>query len=241
MKEKIGTRKSSIADLVLEPRMLTTNTLILAEDGSGKTNLANKIRKFVMKNGIPTIYFDFSDADVEHVETRFKDAGFFYMHFEESDAFLAALQEAIEARKDIYMAVNTKYFSNKRDVTSSISRMLQTPGLLENYYYLFQETSHLNAFYTKFEDFLLYILRLVNMKKYGLTFLSQPHETFENPQIKLIFSFLFIGKCSNANYFNTAILRDMQPNTFYFQYRLDQKTLLFNAVQGDIVTIDTDS
>ncbi|MDX1294910.1 MAG: ATP-binding protein [Sulfurimonadaceae bacterium] len=239
MREKIGTLKNTIADLELEPRFLTRNTLILAEDGSGKTNLANKIRKYVMKNGIPTIYFDFTDADVEDVEARFKDEGFFYMRFEESDTFNSALQEAIAAKKDIYMSVNTKYFSNKRDVKSSVSKMLQTRELLDNYYYLFQETSHLNAFYTQFEDFLLYTLNLVNLKKYGLTFLSQPHETFEDPQIKLIFTFLFIGKCSNANYFNTAILRNMKPNTFYFQYRMDHKTLLFNAIRGDIATIDT--
>ena len=210
---KIGTFKSSIADLKLEERMLRANTLILAEEGSGKTHLASKIRRFVIEN-------------------------FYYMRFEESDAFDAALAEAIAARKDIYMAVNPSFFSNKRDVKSRLSLMLQTPELLENYYYFFHEISCLNAFYTKFEDFLLYIFNIVNMKQFGLTFLSQPHETFEDPRIKLLFTFLFLGKCTNANYFNTAELKNFKPNTFYYQYRMDHKTLLFNRVKGDVVYID---
>ncbi len=240
MRRTIGAYKNSIANLELEDRVLFRNTLILAEDGSGKTNLANKIRHFVMDNGIPTLYLDFCDTPEENVETRFKDDQFFYMRFEESDAFDAVLHEAVTQKRNIYMAVNTKYFSNKRDVKSRLSKMLQTPELLDNYYYLFHETSHLNAFYTQFEDFLLYILNLIHLKKYGLTFLSQPHETFEDPQIKLLFTFLFIGKCSNANYFNTSVLRNMKPNTFFYQQRLDNKTLLFNAVKGDIVYIDTE-
>jgi hypothetical protein len=239
MNAKIGTFKNSIADLKLEPRVLRTNTLILAEEGSGKTHLASKIRKFVMENGVPTLYLDFSDPEPEAVEPRFRESeAFFYMRFEESDAFDDALAEAIAARKDIYMAVNPNYFSNKRDIKSRLSHMLQTPALLENYYYFFHEISCLNAFYTKFEDFLLYIFSLVNMKKFGLTFLSQPHEIFEDPRIKLLFTFLFLGKCSNANYFNTAELKSFKPHTFYYQYRLDHKTLLFNRVKGDIVTID---
>lgn len=238
MRDKIGTFKSRIANLKLEKRLLTMNTLILAEEGSGKTHLANKIREFVIDNGVPTLYLDFSDPEESQIETRFKKERFFYMRFEESDVFDAALAQAIAERRDIYMAVNPNYFSNKRDIKSRLSHMLQTPGLLENYYYFFHEISLLNAFYTKFEDFLLYILNLVQLKKYGLTFLSQPHEIFENPQVKLVFTFLFIGKCSNANYFNTSLLRSMPPHTFYYQYRLDSKTLLFNQVEGDIVYID---
>lgn len=238
MRNKIGTFKNRIAKLTLEKRLLTMNTLILAEEGGGKTNLANKIRHFVIDNGIPTLYLDFSNPEESQVEERYKDERFHYMRFEESDAFNEALQEAIAERKDIYMAVNPNYFSNRRDIKSKLSQMLQTPELLEHYYYFFHEISRLNAFYTKFEDFLLYILNFVHFKKYGLTFLSQPHETFETPQIKLIFTFLFIGKCSNVHYFNTSLLKNMKPHTFYYQYRLDSKTLLFNEVQGDIVTID---
>jgi len=239
MYEKIGTIKNSIADLKLEERVLHTNTLILAEEGSGKTHLASKIRKFVIAKGVPTLYLDFSDPDVEGIEERFrKDENFFYMRFEESDTFDAALAEAIEQRKDIYMAVNPNYFATKRDIKSRLSHMLQNPKLLEHYYYFFHEISCLNAFYTKFEDFLLYIFSLVNMKKFGMTFLSQPHETFEDPRIKLLFTFLFLGKCSNANYFNTAELKNFKPHTFYYQYRMDHKTLLFNRVKGEIVYID---
>ena len=238
MTKNIGTFKNRLGKLQLEERSLVTNTLILAEEGSGKTHLANKIRRFVMSNDVPTLYLDFSDPEVADVEARFKDEHFFYMRFEESDAFDAALKEAIDQRKDIYMAVNPNYFSYKRDVKSRLSKMLQTRELLDNYYYFFHEISRLNAFYTKFEDFLLYTLNLIHLKKFGLTFLSQPHEIFEDPQIKLLFTFLFIGKCSNANYFNTAVLKNFKPNTFYYQYRSDHKTLLFNAVKGDIVYID---
>ncbi len=235
---KIGTFKSSIADLKLEERMLRANTLILAEEGSGKTHLASKIRRFVIENEVPTLYLDFSDPEIDDVEARFRDENFHYMRFEESDAFDAALAEATAGRRDIYMAVNPRFFSNKRDVKSRLSQMLQTPELLENYYYFFHEISCLNAFYTKFEDFLLYIFNIVNMKQFGLTFLSQPHETFEDPRIKLLFTFLFLGKCTNANYFNTAELKNFKPNTFYYQYRMDHKTLLFNRVKGDVVYID---
>ncbi len=239
MKHKIGRFKSSIGALELDERVLYGNTLILAEEGSGKTHLANKIREFVMANDVPTLYLDFSDPDVDDVEERFSSsAQFFYMRFEESDTFCDALQEAIAQRKNIYMAVNPKYFSYKRDIKSRVSKMLQTPELLENYYYFFHEVSCLNAFYTKFEDFLLYILNLVKLKKFGLTFLTQPHETFEDPKIKLVFTFLYLGKCSNVNYYNTSVLKNLKPNTFYHQSRSDNRTLLFNAVKSDIVYID---
>ncbi|MDO9055578.1 MAG: ATP-binding protein, partial [Sulfuricurvum sp.] len=61
MKRKIGKFKSSIATLELQDRVLCENTLILAEPGSGKTHLANKIREFVIDSGIPTLYLDFSN------------------------------------------------------------------------------------------------------------------------------------------------------------------------------------
>jgi len=239
MKKTIGQYKNSIAGLELNERTLNTNTLILAEDGSGKTHLANKIRQFVMDNGVPTIYFDFTDTEIDKVEDKFKmNNKFFYMRFAESEEFDKALQDAITEKKDIYMAVNPNYFSFKKEIKSNVSRMLQTPELLQNYYYIFHETSMLNAFYTKFEDFLLYTLNLVNMKKYGLTFLTQPHETFEDPKIKLLFTFLYLGKCTNVNYFNTSLLKNLKPNTFFFQYRTNNNTLLFNPVKSDIVYID---
>ena len=239
MKQTIGQFKSSIASLDLNERMLNTNTLILAEEGSGKTHLASKIREFVMDNGVPTLYLDFSNPDIDDVEERFKAGGrFYYMRFEERDAFDAQLHEAVRNREHIYMAVDPNYFSNKRDVKSRLSKMFQTRELLDHYYYFFHEIALLNAFYTKFEDFLLYIFGLVHMKKFGLTFLTQPHEIFEDPQIKLLFTFLYVGKCSCTSYYNSAELKNLPPNTFYHQYRMDNRTLLFNSVKGDFVYID---
>ena len=203
MKQKIGKFKNSIANLELEERVFTQNTIIMAEEGSGKTHLSNVIREYVMDNDIPTLYLDFSDPDADAVEERFKKSGrFFYMRFDESDDFDEALKNAISRRENIYMAVNPNYFSQKRDIKSRLSHTIQSPELLNNYYYFFHEISLLNAFYTKFEDFMFYILSLVNLKKYGLTFLTQPHEIFEDYKIKLLFSFLYLGRCSNANYYD---------------------------------------
>ncbi len=238
MKRNIGKLKNSIANLELIERMLTQNTIILAEEGCGKTHLANLIREYVMDSGVPTLYLDFSDPDEDAVESRFKkDERFFYMRFEESDAFDAALQEAIARRENIYMATNPKYFSNKRDVKSRLSKTFQIPELLDNYYYFFHEISCLNAFYTKFEDFMFYILSLVNLKKYGLTFLTQPHEIFEDYKIKLLFSFLFLGRCSNTNYYD-AELKTLPAHTFIYQHRQDKRTLLLNAIRSDIAMVD---
>lgn len=238
MKRKIGKFKNSIANLELIERVLMQNTIILAEEGSGKTHLSNIIREYAMDNDVPTLYLDFSDPDLEDVEQRFQKSGrFFYLRYEETDAFDAALQDAIARRENIYMAVNPSYFSNKRDVKSRLSRTIQTPELLENYYYFFHEISLLNAFYTRFEDFMFYILSLVNLKKYGLTFLTQPHEIFEDHKIKLIFSFLYLGRCSNANYYDTE-LKTLPTDTFIYQQRQDKRTLLFNAIQTDTVMID---
>lgn len=239
MQKKIGQFKSSIAPLELNERTLYKNTLILAEEGSGKTHLANVIREFVIDSGVPTLYLDFSNPDVDAVEERFKSSGrFFYMQFEENEAFNAELQEAIDRKENIYMAVDPSFFTNKRDVKSEISKMLQKRGLLDNYYYIFHEIAQLDAFYTKFEDFLLYTLNLINLQKYGLTFLTQPHETFEDPQLKLLFTFLYLGKCSNANYYNTSMLKNLKPNSFHFQFRTDYRSLMFNPVKSDIVFID---
>lgn len=240
MKRKIGHFKSSISSLELENRVLVENTLILGEPGSGKTNLANKIREFVIANGIPTLYLDFSNPTPDQVEEKFKiGSDFHYMCFDESDAFNTDLDAAIAERQNIYMAVSPSYFASKREIKSKLSQMMQKRELLDNYYYLMQEISSLEGFYTKFEDFIFYIFDLVNLKKYGLTFLAQPHEMFENPRIKLLFSFLFVGRCSNAYYYNTTVLRSMETNTFLYQRRVDNRSLLFNHIQSDIVFIDS--
>lgn len=239
MRYKIGKFKNSIATLELTKRTLFQNTLILGEQGSGKTHLANKIRHFVMASGIPTLYLDFSDPSIEKIEEKFKDSDtFFYLRFEESDEFEAALDKAIAERRNIYMAANPSYFASKRSVKSKLSRMIQKHDLLENYYYFFHEIESLNGFYTKFEDFIYYIFDLVNLKKYGFTFLAQPNEIFEDPRIKLLFTFLYIGRCSNAHYYNTSVLRSLETNTFYYQYRMDNRSLLFNQIKSDIAIID---
>ncbi|UFS62068.1 ATP-binding protein [Sulfurimonas sp. HSL-3221] len=238
MKSIIGHCNSSIASLKLSDDILDKNTLILGEEGSGKTNLASKIREFVIASGISTLYMDFSDPAIDEVEARYKDEHFFYMQFEESDAFDAAFDEAVKAGKHIYLAVNPTYFSNKRDVKSRLSQTISKQELLDNYYYFFHEIAQLGGFYTKFEDFLMYIFNMINMKKYGLTFLSQPHEIFENAQLKLLFTFLFLGRCSNANYYNTSELKNMKRNQFYYQRRMNHKTLLFNDIRSDVVTVD---
>ena len=239
MKRKIGKFKSSIATLELQDRVLRENTLILAEPGSGKTHLANKIRAFVIDSGIPTLYLDFSNPTPDQVEEKFKiSSEFHYMRFDVSDELDAALDAAIAERKNIYMAVSPSFFASKREIKSKLSQMMQKRELLENYYYIMQEIASLEGFYTKFEDFMFYIFDLVNLKKFGLTFLAQPHEMFENPRIKLLFSFLFIGRCTNAYYYNTTMLRSMATNTFLYQHRVDNRSLLFNNIQSDIVFID---
>jgi hypothetical protein len=112
------------------------------------------------------------------------------------------------------------------------------PELLENYYYFFHDIANLNGFYTRFEDFLLYMLSLFNLKKYGITFLTQPHSIFENAQLKLLFTFLFVGKCSNLDYYNTAVLKTLQKNQFLFQQRAANRTLLFNDIKTSMVIIN---
>lgn len=236
---KIGHFQNSISALELRERTLYQNTLILGEEGSGKTHLANKIRRYVMENCIPTLYIDFSDPSIEKIEEKFKDSDtFFYLRFEESDEFEAVLDKAIEERRNIYMAANPSYFSNKRNVKSKLSRMIQKHELLDNYYYFFHEIESLNGFYTKFEDFLYYIFDLVNIKKFGFTFLAQPNEIFEDSRIKLLFTFLYLGRCSNAHYYNTSVLRSLKTNTFFYQYRTDNRSLLFNQIQSDVAIID---
>ncbi|MCX6075268.1 MAG: ATP-binding protein [Campylobacterales bacterium] len=238
MRNVIGKFESSINALKLEERALRYNTLILAEEGAGKTNLACKIRNYVVDSGVATLYLDFADSNVDEIEPRYKDEHFNYIKFDESDAFKIELDKLIADKKHIYMAVDPRYFSNKRDVTSKLTQTLQTQGLLENYYYFFHDIKNLDGFYTKFEDFLLYMLGFLNLKKYGFTFLAQPHEIFENPQLKLLFTFLYLGKCSNLEYYNTAQLKTLAKNEFFHQYRTSHRTLLFNNIISNLVKID---
>ncbi len=238
MRDLIGTYENSIDSLRLKPRVLTTNTLILGEEGSGKTNLACRIRNFVIDNDVPTLYLDFSNSHQEEVELRYKDEHFHYIQYDETEVFIHELQLLVAQKKHIYMAVNPNFFATKKDIKSKLTQILQMPELLENYYYFFHDIANLNGFYTRFEDFLLYMLSLFNLKKYGITFLTQPHTIFENAQLKLLFTFLFVGKCSNLDYYNTAVLKTLQKNHFLFQQRTANRTLLFNDIKTSMVSID---
>ncbi len=238
MRNVIGKYESSINTLRLQERSLYFNTLILAEEGSGKTNLACKIRNFVIDSNVQTLYIDFADSQESEIEARYKDEHFNYIQFDESEAFKEQLSTLIAEKKHIYMAVNPNYFSNKRDIKSKLTEVLQTQELLDNYYYFFHDIKNLDGFYTKFEDFLLYMLGFLNLKKYGLTFLAQPHEIFESSHLKLLFTFLYLGKCSNLEYFNTAQFKTLGKNKFFHQYRSAHRTLLFNDIISNIVTIN---
>lgn len=238
MRNEIGKYKNKISSLKLEQRMLTLNTLILGEEGSGKTNLACKIRNFAMDSNIPTFYMDFSDSFEENVELRYKDKEFNYIQFSETEEFDKEFDKLIKEKKHIYMAVSPSYFSGKKDKKSKLSNTIAKQVLLDNYYYIFHDIENLNGFYTTFEDFLLYMLSLMNMQKYGFAFLAQPHAIFESQSLKLLFSYLFVGKCSNLNYFNTSILKTFTKNMFHFQYRKDHPTLLFNSIESNIVKVD---
>ncbi|QOY54543.1 ATP-binding protein [Candidatus Sulfurimonas marisnigri] len=238
MRDRLGKYESSINTLRLENRSLRYNTLILGEEGSGKTNLACRIRNYAIDNNVPTLYLDFSDPNEDNIELRYKDEYFNYIRFDESKSFKEELAKLIAEKKHIYMSVNSNYFSNKRDIKSELTQTLQMQELLDNYYYFFHDIENLNGFYTKFEDFLLYMLGFLNLKKYGFTFLTQPHRIFENPQLKLLFTFLYLGKCSSLESFNTAKLKRLPKNRFFYQYRTDYHTLLFNDIKSNEVQID---
>ncbi len=236
--KKIGQFHNSIEKLELNARTLRENTLILGETGSGKTYLAEMIREFVIENGIPTLYLDFSNPDEAQIEEKFKIPGHFhYMRFDESDAFNEAFDRAIQERKDIYMAVDPSFFSGHKEIRSKLSELLQKEILLEHYYYFMHVISAFEKFYQQFEDFIFYIFQLISMKRYGLTFLTQPNEIFENSLVKLLFSFLYLGHCSKAYYYNTAILRSLPPYTFLYQERINHCTLTFSDIKTDTVTI----
>lgn len=238
-KQKIGQFHNSIANLSLDERSLRENSLILGETNSGKTHLANTIREFVIANDVPTLYLDFGNSDEDAIEEKFKTSGhFYYMRFDESDVFDKAFDAAVSDKKDIYMAVDPNYFSGQHDIKSKLTELLEKKELLENYYYFMHVITALDSFFTRFEDFIFYIFQLISSKKYGLTFLTQPNTVFENSRVKLIFTFLYLGRCSQAYYYNTALLRALPTHTFYFQERIDECTLLFNRIKGDIVTIN---
>ncbi|MCW8896027.1 ATP-binding protein [Sulfurimonas sp.] len=238
MRDKLGKYLGTIDTHKLKERTLYYNTLILAEEGAGKTNLACKIRNFVIDNGVPTLYMDFANSHEDEIELRYKDEHFNYIRFEESEEFDAAFGKLIKEKKHIYLAVDPNYFSNKRDAKSKLTQTIWQQELLDNYYHFFHDIENLNGFYSKFEDFLLYMLGFANQQKYGFTFLAQPHSTFENQQVKLLFSFLYLGKCSNLNYYNTGRLKSLQKNRFFHQYRTAYKTVVFSDIKSNFVDID---
>ncbi|MCW8837173.1 MAG: ATP-binding protein [Thiovulaceae bacterium] len=238
MRNIIGKYNDALGSLELKERNLYYNTLILGEHGAGKTNLACRIRDFVIDSNVPTFYIDFSDSNEEDIEMRYKDQNFNYIRYEETQEFEEALQVLIDAKKHIYMSASPSYFdTSKRHVKSKLTKTIQNKELLNNYYYFLHDIENLNGFYVEFADFLLYMLSFSKLAKYGLTFLAQPHKTFENAHIKLMFTYLFIGKCSNIDYYNTASLKNLVKNRFLYQFRTENPTLLFNDIKTHSVDI----
>lgn len=239
MRNVIGKYNDAIGSLELKERSLYYNTLILGEHGAGKTNLACRIRDFVIDSKVPTFYVDFSDSNEEDIEMRYKDQHFNYIKYEETDEFDKELDKLIKEKKHIYMAANPSYFDTSvRRVKSRLTNTIQKQELLDNYYYFLHDIENLNGFYVQFDDFLLYMLGFSKLAKYGLTFLAQPHKTFENRHIKLMFTYLFIGKCTNLDYYNTASLKNLVKNRFLYQFRTEYPTLLFNDIKTHSVDIN---
>ncbi len=239
MKKKIGKLKSSIANLELSKRYLTANTLILANEGYGKTNLAAHIRKYVIQSNTPTLYLDFSSPKEGEVEEKFKDENFNYIEFDETNEFQIKLDLAIKDKKHIYLSVSPEFFSSSRDEKSILSSTIQKRDLLDNYYYFFHEISELGKLYTQFDDFLIYILRLISLKKLGLTFLSQPHKIFENSHVKQLFTFLYLGHVENVANHNSAMLKNLKSHNFFYQYRSENNSFLLSQIKSDTVIIDS--
>jgi hypothetical protein len=238
MRNVIGKYNDALGSLELKERNLYYNTLILGEHGAGKTNLACRIRDFAIDSNVPTFYVDFSNSDEEDIEIRYKDQHFNYIRYEETDEFEAELQKLIDERKHIYMSASPSYFdTSKRHVKSRLTKTIQKQELLDNYYYFLHDIENLNGFYTQFDDFLLYMLSFSKLSKYGITFLAQPHDIFENANLKLMFTYLFIGKCANLDYYNTASLNNLVKNRFLYQYRTEYPTLLFNDIKTHSVDI----
>jgi hypothetical protein len=239
MRNTIGKYNDALGSLELKDRNLYYNTLIIGEHGAGKTNLACKIRDYVIDSGVPTFYVDFSDSNEEDIEMRYKDKHFNYIRYEETDEFDAELDKLIAEKKHIYLSASPSYFdTSTRHIKSRLTKTIQKQELLDNYYYFLHDIENLNGFYIKFDDFLLYMLSFTKLAKYGLTFLAQPHEIFESAHIKLMFTYLFIGKCSNLDYFNTASLKNLVKNRFLYQLRTEYPTLLFNDIKTHIVDIE---
>lgn len=238
MRDNIGKYNDALGSLELKERHLYYNTLILGEHGAGKTNLACRIRDYVIDSDVPTFYIDFSDSNEEDIEMRYKDNHFNYIKYEETEEFDEKLQALIDTKKHIYMSANPSYFdTSKRHVKSRLTKTIQKQELLDSYYYFFHDIENLSGFYVKFSDFLLYMLSFSKLAKYGLTFLAQPHKIFENAHLKLMFTYLFIGRCSNIDYFNTASLKNLVKNRFLYQYRTEYPTLLFNEIKTHSVDI----
>jgi hypothetical protein len=239
MRNIIGKYNDAIGSLELKERSLYYNTLILGEHGAGKTNLACRIRDFVIDSNVPTFYIDFSNSDEEEIEMRYKDQNFNYIKYEESDEFDQMLDQLISEKKHIYMSASPSYFDTSvRRKKSKLTQTIQRQELLDNYYYFFHDIESLNGFYAEFNYFSLYMLSFSKLSKYGLTFLSQPHKIFENRHIKLMFTYLFIGRCTNLDYYNTASLKSLVKNRFLYQYRTEFPTLLFNDIKTHSVDID---
>jgi len=239
MRNIIGKYNDALGSLELKERNLYYNTLILGEHGAGKTNLACRIRDFVIDSDVPTFYVDFSDSNEEDIEMRYKDKYFNYIRYEETEEFDEELDKLIKERKHIYMSASPTYFdTSKRHVKSRLTKTIQKQELLNNYYYFLHDIENLRGFYVEFGDFLLYMLSFSKLAKYGLTFLAQPHKTFESAHIKLIFTYLFIGKCSSLDYYNTASLKNLVKNRFLYQYRAEYPTMLFNEIKTHSVDIN---
>jgi len=239
MREIIGKHNDALGTLKLKKNSLYYNTLILGEHGSGKTNLACKIRDYAIDCDIPTFYIDFSDSSEDEIELRYKDQHFNYIRYEETAEFDEAFEKLVQEKKHIYMSANPRYFNtSNRHTKSRLTKVIQKQELLENYYYFFQDIVNLDGFYVEFSDFLLYMLSFTKLAKYGLTFVAQPHDIFENAHLKLMFSYLFIGKCTNLNYYNTTNLTNLPKNRFLYQYRTEYPTLLFNEIKTHSVDIN---
>ena len=239
MRDIIGKYNDALGSLKLKERHLHYNTLILGEHGAGKTNLACRIRDFAIDSNVPTFYIDFSNSNEEDIELRYKDQYFNYIRYEETDEFEEELQGLIDDKKHIYMSADPRYFdTTKRHVKSRLTQTIQKQELLENYYFFFHDIENLSGFYVKFDDFLLYMLSFSKLSKYGLTFLAQPDKIFENAHVKLLFTYLFIGRCSSLDYYNTASLENLVKNRFLYQYRTEYPTLLFNDIKMHSVDIN---
>lgn len=234
----IGKYKNGIGFFELTDMFLTTNTLIIAEKDAGKTHLGSKIKEYVISRNVPVIHFDFENLDESDLESFYQNEN--YIRFEESEAFEARLNEMIEQKKNIYMSVNPNYFSGLSTIKSKLSETIEKKELLDNYYYFFKNLAYLSNFYDQHADFLFEFFKLLEVKKYGLTFLTQPHDIFIDKRIKTKFNQLFVGKNTQSRFFNTYMLSHLDKHEFCYQYRKDHKTFFFDAIRNEMVYIVPD-